>query len=84
MFFLFVCSCRCCVSDRIPASYLEQVRDKYLNYDTRAQRKDFLLSCKDPAPGWLVHCQRVTVLNILHIATKTSTFLVSQEWVFSR
>ena len=40
--------CRCCVSDRIPVSYLEQVRDKYLNYDTRAQRKDFLLNCKDP------------------------------------
>ena len=24
------------------------MRDKYLNYDTRAQRKDFLLNCKDP------------------------------------
>ena len=40
--------CRCCVSERIPVSYLEQVREKYLNYDTRAQRKDFLLNCKDP------------------------------------
>ena len=53
MFFFFYCllifgSSRCCVSERIPISYLEQVRDKYLNYDTRAQRKDFLLNCKDP------------------------------------
>ena len=51
--FFFYCllifgSSRCCVSERIPISYLEQVRDKYLNYDTRAQRKDFLLNCKDP------------------------------------
>ena len=48
--------CRCCVSERIPESYLEripesylfQVRKKYLDYDTRAQRKEYLLSCKDP------------------------------------
>ena len=32
-----VCFCRCCVTETIPASYLEQVRHKYLNYDTRAQ-----------------------------------------------
>ena len=43
-----VCFCRCCVTETIPASYLEQVRHKYLNYDTRAQRKDFLLQCTDP------------------------------------
>ena len=46
--FIIFFSSRCCVSDRIPVSYLEQVRDKYLNYDTRDQRKDFLLNCKDP------------------------------------
>ena len=49
LFFLHgVCFCRCCVTETIPASYLEQVRHKYLNYDTRAQRKDFLLQCTDP------------------------------------
>ena len=37
----------CCVNEKIPASYLEEVRRKYLNYDTRAQRKDFLLNCTD-------------------------------------
>ena len=39
---------RCCVSERIPDSYLYQVRKKYLDFDTRAQRKEYLLSCKDP------------------------------------
>ena len=49
LFFLHgVFFCRCCVTETIPASYLEQVRHKYLNYDTRAQRKDFLLQCTDP------------------------------------
>ena len=38
---------RCCVTETIPISYLEQVRSKYLNYDTRAQYKDLFLRCTD-------------------------------------
>jgi len=48
-FFSAVCgflSRRCCVNENIPASYLEVVHRKYLNYDTRTQRKDFL-NCTD-------------------------------------
>jgi len=41
------------VSDRIPESYLFKVRKKYLDFDTRAQRKDYLLKCKDPRSRYL-------------------------------
>ena len=51
---------RCCVNENIPASYLEEVHRKYLNYGTRAQRKDFLLNCTDTHSRYcvcfLVHC----------------------------
>ena len=76
--------CRCCVSNRIPVSYLEQVREKYLNYDTRAQRKDFLLNCKDPRSR-LATCMSVC----LWLVFKCSKFpmkralTISQEWIFS-
>jgi hypothetical protein len=76
--------CRCCVSNRIPVSYLEQVREKYLNYDTRAQRKDFLLNCKDPRSR-LATCMSVClwlVFKCYKFAMKRA-LTISQEWIFS-
>ena len=67
--------CRCCVSERIPETYLFQVRKKYLDYDTRAQRKDYLLSCKDPRSRFLL--TKINLFSLYVLSRAYNTYLNS-------
>ena len=81
------------VSARIPDSYIYQIRKKYLDYDIRAQHKEYLLSCRHPSFRVLLPLSDVYFFQFIFIfmciqflVGQIATFQNNawvQEWFFS-